>query len=81
MNLPLYFFIVLLALTYTKDLKYHGKTKYIRVHYHYICDMAAQDEVVLKHVSTREMVADPLTKPIVRDVFLSHIRGMKLCKI
>ena len=66
------------ALAYAKDPKYHGKSKHIDICHHYIRDMAAQGEVVLKHISTRDMMADPLTKPIARDLFLSHISSMGL---
>jgi len=66
------------ALAYAKDPKYHGRTKHIDIQYHYIRDMVAQKEVVLKHISTSCMVADPLTKPIARDVFLAHVRSLGL---
>ena len=32
----------------------------------------------MKHISTRSMVADPLTKPIARYVFQSHVGSMGL---
>ena len=57
------------ALAYAKDSKYHGKTKYIDIQYHYIRDMVAHNAVVLKHIPTSLMIADPLTKPIGRDAF------------
>ena len=57
------------ALAYAKDSKYHGRTKHIDIRYHYIRDMVAYNEVVLKHISTSLMIDDPLTKPIGRDVF------------
>ena len=57
------------ALTYVKNSKYHGKTKHIDIRYHYIRDMVAHNKVVLKHISTSLMIADPFTKPIGRDVF------------
>ncbi|GAV67227.1 zf-CCHC domain-containing protein/rve domain-containing protein/RVT_2 domain-containing protein/gag_pre-integrs domain-containing protein/UBN2_2 domain-containing protein, partial [Cephalotus follicularis] len=69
------------ALAYVRDPKYHGKTKHIDVRYHFIRDMVARGEVILHHISTGMMVADPLTKPIARDVFLSHARSMGLCRI
>ena len=69
------------ALAYAKDPKYHGKSKHIDIRHHYIRDMVAQGEVVLKHISTGSMVADPLTKPIARDVFLSHISSMGLRRV
>ena len=69
------------TLAYAKDPKYHGKSKHIDIRHHYIREMVAQGEVILKHISTGSMVADPLTKTITRDVFLSHIKSMGLHRI
>ncbi|KAK2969350.1 hypothetical protein RJ640_028839 [Escallonia rubra] len=66
------------ALDFVKDPKYHGKAKLIGLRYHFIRALVAQGEVSMKHIPTGIMVADPLTKPIARDVFLSHIRSMGL---
>uniref|UniRef100_A0A2N9F7V6 Integrase catalytic domain-containing protein n=1 Tax=Fagus sylvatica TaxID=28930 RepID=A0A2N9F7V6_FAGSY len=63
------------ALAYAKDPKYHGKAKHIELRYHYIRDMVSQGEVILQHISTGSMVADPLTKPIARDLFFSHTKS------
>ena len=57
------------VLAYAKDPKYHGEIKHINIRYHYIRDMVTHKEVVPKHISTTRMIADPLTKPIGRDVF------------
>ena len=59
----------MVAFAYAKDFKYHGRTKHIDIRYHYIRDMVAYNEVVLKHISTSLMIVDPLTTPIGRDVF------------
>ena len=69
------------TLTYAKDSKYHGRTKHIDIRYHYIRDIVAHNEVVLKHISTSLMIADPLTKPIRRDVFQAHVRSLGLRRI
>ena len=66
------------ALAYAKDPKYHGKSKYIEIKYHFIRDMVEWGEVVMKHISTRSMVVDPLTKPIATNVFQSHVGSMGL---
>lgn len=66
------------ALSYIKDLKYHGKAKHIKTKFHYIRDIVARKKVVLRHISTSDMVADPLTKPIPRDVFRAHVRSLGL---
>jgi len=65
----------------TKDPKYHGKTKHIKMRYHYIRESITEQDVILKHISTNSIVADPLTKPIARDVFVRHVRSLGLCKI
>ena len=66
------------ALAYAKDPKYHGKSKHIDIRHHYIRDMVAQGEVVLKHISTGDMMVDPFTELISRDSFLSRISSMRL---
>ena len=66
------------ALAYAKDPKYHGKSKRIEIKYHFIRDIVARGEVLVKHIPTGSMVADPLTKPIARDVFQSHVGSMGL---
>ena len=69
------------ALAYAKDPKYHGKTLHIQTRYHFIRDMITQNEAVLKHIPTNEMVANPFTKPIVRDAFVKHVRSLGLCRM
>ena len=69
------------ALAVAKDSKYHGKTKHIKKRYHYIKDAIIEKDVILKHISTSNMVADPLTKPIARDVFVKHVRSLGLCRM
>ena len=68
------------AIAYSKDPKYHGKTKHIQMRYHFIRDMVAQKEVIIEHIPTGKMLADPLTKPIPKDVFLAHMRMLGLVR-
>ena len=64
-----------------KGPKYHEKTKHIKKIYHYIRDAISEKDVVLKHISTSNMVADPLTKPIAKDIFVRHVRSLGLCRM
>ena len=66
---------------FRSDPKYHGNAKHIELRYHYIRDMVSQGEVILQHISTGSMVADPLTKTIARDLFFSHVKTIGLCRI
>ncbi|GMP50698.1 hypothetical protein CsSME_00017211 [Camellia sinensis var. sinensis] len=69
------------ALAYAKDPKYHGRTKHIDLRFNFIRDILAQKEAILEHIPTSRMVADPLTKHIARDVYLTHVRALGLRKI
>ena len=44
------------AIAYTKDPKFHAKTKHIDIKYNFVKDMVAQKEVNVKYIITREMV-------------------------
>jgi len=64
------------AIDYSKDSKFHGRTKHIEIKYHFIRNK--KDEVQLSHMPTGDMVADPLTKPLAVDMFKSHVKAMGL---
>ncbi|PKI49658.1 hypothetical protein CRG98_029903 [Punica granatum] len=68
------------TLAYAKDPKSHGRTKHIEVRYNFIRDIIAWKEVVLKHISMSQIIADPLTRPISRDCFEAHVRASGLRK-
>ena len=69
------------TLAVANDPKYHGKTKHIKKRYHYIGDAITENDVVLKHISTSNLVADPFTKPIAKDIYVGHVRSLGLCKM
>ena len=52
------------TIAYTKDLKYHCKTKHIDLKYNFVKDIVTHKEMNKKYISMRNMVVDPLTKPI-----------------
>ena len=60
------------AITYTRDPKFHSRTKHIDSKYHYVRDIIEKNEVTIKYISTHNMVANPLTKPISRDSFMGQ---------
>ena len=69
------------TLAVVKDPNYHKKTKHIKKKYDYIRDAITEKDVVLKHISTSNMVVDPLAKPIAKDVFVRHVRSLGLCRM
>jgi len=70
-----------IAVAMVKDLKYHRKTKHIKMRYHYIRKAIIEHDMILKYISTNSMVADPLTKPIAKDAFVRHVRSIDLCRM
>ena len=69
------------ATAFTKDPKYHSRTKHIDTKNNYIRDIISKQEVTVQYIFTHQMVADPLTKPILRDVYLSHVNALGLRRI
>ena len=66
------------AIVFTKDPKFHSRTKHIDTRYNYIRDIITKREISVQYISTHHMVVDPLTKPIPRDVFLGHVNALGL---
>ena len=69
------------SLAVAKDPKYHRKTKHVKKIYHYIGDVITKEDVVLKHISTNNLVPDPLTKQIGRDIYVGHVISLGLCRM
>ena len=59
-----------------KDPIGHARTKHIEVRYHYIRELVASKKVILQYISTKDMLADILTKPLPITAFKRCIRGL-----
>ena len=66
------------SIAYTKDPKFHGRTRHIEIKYHFVRDLVARGEVNLEHIPTQEMITDPFTKPLARDDFMRHVVSLVL---
>jgi len=69
------------AIQFAKDPKFHRKTKRIKRRYHFVRDAIKEKEVALKYITTSKMLADPFTKPIPRDAFKAHVKGLGLRRL
>jgi transposase InsO family protein len=49
----------------------HARTKHIDIRYHFIRDYLKKKSIVLKWVDTKSQLADILTKPVTKEVFLT----------
>ncbi|OWY97260.1 RxLR effector protein [Phytophthora megakarya] len=44
--------------------EFHKRTKHIDIRYHFVCEKVEDGQVVLEYISTLDMLADLMTKPI-----------------
>lgn len=63
----------------TKNPAFHGRTKHIDIRLHFIRDLVGNKEIMLKHCSTHEQVADILTKSLPRDKFVYFRSRLGVC--
>ena len=48
----------------SKDSTFHGRTKHIDIHFHFIRQMVSQAHITLLYCPTDDMIADTFTKPL-----------------
>ena len=67
------------AIALTENPVFHGKSKHIRIKYHFIRDLVKKGEVVIKHCKPQEQIGDIFTKPLRPDIFkeLKNKLGMR----
>lgn len=53
----------------TQDHVWHARVKHIRVKYHYVRELVANNELCIKRISSSDNTADILTKPLGRSDF------------
>ena len=66
------------AVFYTSNNKSSGAAKHIDIKYHVVKDRIQDQTIKVEHISTKHMLADPLTKGLPPIVFSQHIAGMDL---
>jgi hypothetical protein len=55
------------SIALAKNPEHHDRTKHIDIQYHFIRHQVAVSSVALQYISTQDMVADVLTKPLSKD--------------
>jgi hypothetical protein len=61
------------ALALAKNPMFHEWSKHIRMRYHFIRDCLAEGSIKARYISTKDQLADMLTKP------LGKIKFLELC--
>jgi hypothetical protein len=57
------------AIDLSKNPEYHARSKHIDIQYHYVREIIQSGQVSLKYVSTKNNIADVLTKPLSPAIF------------
>ena len=58
-----------------KDPVAHRRTKHFDIRYHYIRELVSSGKVSIDYISTTDMIADVLTKPLPLAAFRRCIQG------
>ena len=66
------------AVIYSSNNKSSGAAKHIDIKYHVVKDRIQDQTINIKYISTKLMLADPLTKGLPPSVFMGHVTGMGL---
>jgi hypothetical protein len=66
------------AVFYTSNNKSSGAAKHIDIKYHVVKDRIQDQTISVKHISTKSMLADPLTKGLPPHIFRDHIASIGL---
>ena len=68
------------AISLAKNPVSHARTKHIDTRYHFIREEVQNGVIALKYIPTKQMVADILTKPLAKTLFmeLRHALGLEL---
>lgn len=56
----------------SKNPEHHTRTKHINTRYHFIRECVSSKKITVLHVSSKDMVADTLTKPLPRVLLERH---------
>lgn len=64
------------SIALTKNPEHHARSKHIDIRHHYVREQVALGSVAITYISTDNMVADVLTKPLTRDRHTKMIRLM-----
>jgi hypothetical protein len=57
------------ALSISKNLVMHSKTKYIPIKFHFLREHVTEKNIKLEYIGTKEKIVDIFTKPLPREIF------------
>lgn len=70
-----------MIITYIKSAKYHSESSHTEIKYNFVSDIVVKKIITIIYISIHNMVADPLTKVMSKDVFVTHARSLSLRRL
>ena len=67
------------AISTLKNLVFHGRTKHIKIKYHFIREVQQSNEVLLVHCSSENQLANIFTKPLPMERFETLKQKIGVC--
>ena len=68
------------AIALASNPEYHARTKHIAIQWHFVCEQVTKEAVTLRYISTAEMIADGLTKPLTGAKFQQFVKALGMKK-
>lgn len=68
------------AIALVKNPEFHARTKHIDVSVHYVRELVEDKRISIGYISTKDMLADCLTKPLSRQLHERNVIGIGLVK-
>lgn len=68
------------AVSISKNPVFHGRTKHIKIKFHFIREVQQSNEVMLVHCSSEEQLADIFTKPLPKERFETLRQKIGICR-
>jgi hypothetical protein len=67
------------AVSISRNPVFHGRTKHIKIKFHFIREVQQSNEVMLIHCSSEEQLADLFTKPLPKERFETLRQMIGIC--
>ncbi|KAL6322228.1 hypothetical protein AAG906_005181 [Vitis piasezkii] len=71
-------FVVMLSVAFSKNTRSISRSKHIDVKFYFVKEKVAESLIDIEHMSTKSMLADPLTKGLPIIAFQEHVSQMGL---
>ena len=66
------------AISMVTEPKFNNRSKYVEIKYHFVREKAENGEIKISYLSSKELMADTLTRPLPAEEFERHVMYLGL---